>query len=66
VRGCLHNLLLLYVQTIGKVAREWRDHEEAQRYASTAVVRLVQADVSPSEAEGRSLELQRNNRMMMP
>jgi hypothetical protein len=30
-----------YVQMMSKVAHEWRDHEGAQRYASTAVVCFV-------------------------
>ena len=62
MRNCLHNLLLL--RSNDRQSRTWmaKSHEEAQRYASTTVVWLVQAEMSPSEVEGRSPELQRNNR----
>jgi hypothetical protein len=32
---------------MSEVARKWRDHEEVQHYASTAVACLVQAETSP-------------------
>jgi hypothetical protein len=54
-----------YLQTISKVAREWRDHEEAQRYASTAVVRLVQAELSPSEAVRKKPPITTQQQMML-
>jgi hypothetical protein len=61
LRNYRHNLLLLCSND--KQSRpEWRDHEEVQHYASTAVVRLVQAELSPSEVKGRSPQLQRNKR----